>query len=140
MNRIYSLTSEGFTGEVIFEYNEAGLLEKYDISSADLSEDQQIWMLKRLPRELAELDRIIKGTKSAKLTEISRDVTFEMFWNKYNEKERSSKKRTLQKWNRMGKAEQAKAYGYIQKYLNSIAVGVAKKYAETYLNAELWNN
>lgn len=140
MNRVYSLTSEGFSGEVIFEYNEGGLLEKYDISSAQLSEDQQIWMLKRLPRELAELDRIIKGTISAKLTEISQNVTFEMFWNKYNEKERSSKKRTLQKWNRMGKADQAKAYYYIQKYLNSIAVGVAKKYAETYLNAELWNN
>jgi hypothetical protein len=63
-----------------------------------------------------------------------------MFWKKYNDKERSSKKRTLAKWNKMSQVEQTKAYNYIQKYFNSIPNGVETKYAETYLNAELWNN
>jgi hypothetical protein len=140
MTRRFLLTSSAFDGEVVFDYNENGLLEKYDISSASLSESQQVWILKRLPRELAELERVITSTETAKLTEVKQDITFEMFWNRYDEKDRSSKKRALAKWNKMSKAQQAKAYYHIQKYFNSIPVGVAKKYAETYLNAELWNN
>lgn len=140
MNRIFSLSSSAFSGEVLFEFNETGLLEKYDKSGATLSEPQQKWILKSLPRELAELERVIAGTSTAKLTEIVQDITFDMFWNKYDEKDRSSKKRTLSKWNKMSKTQQVKAYFYIPKYFNSIPSGVAKKYAETYLNAELWNN
>ncbi len=136
----YSLTSTAFEGEVIFTFNDAGLLEMFDSSGAQLSEKQQIFMLKELPRELCEVKRVIEGSASAKLTEIKQEVTFDMFWNRYDEKIKSSKKKSLLKWNRMSKTDQAKAFYYISKYEMNIPQGVPKKYAESYLNAELWNN
>lgn len=136
----YSLTSAAFEGEVIFCFNDAGLLESFDSSGAELSEEQQIFMLKKLPRELCEVQRVIGTSPTAKMLEIKQEITFEMFWNRYDEKIRSSKKKSLARWNRFNKSDQAKAYYFIGKYEMSIAQGVAKKYAESYLGAELWNN
>ncbi len=136
----YSLTSTAFEGEVIFTFNDSGLLESFDSSGAELSEKQQVFMLKELPRELCEVKRVLGGSVSAKLTEIKQEVTFEMFWSRYDEKIRSSKKKSLAKWSRMSRSQQSKAFYFISKYEMSILQGVAKKYAESYLNAELWNN
>jgi len=74
------------------------------------------------------------------VTEIDQNITFDKFWNRYDDKLNSSKKKTQVKWNKMPAAEQAKAFRYIGKYFASIPSGTRKKYAETYLNAELWNN
>lgn len=136
----YSLTSTAFEGEVIFTFNDSGLLESFDSSGAELSEKQQLWILRELPRELAEIKRVLGSSTSAALTEIKQEITFAMFWNRYDEKIKSSKKKSLLKWSRMNKTEQAKAFYFISKYEMNIPQGVAKKYAESYLNAELWNN
>lgn len=136
----YSLTSESFTGEVVFVFNDFNLLESFDTAAAQLSEPQQVFLLKSLPRDLAELHNLVTKSISAKITEIPFTITFDLFWNRYNEKLRSSRKKSLAKWNRLSVTDQAKAYYFIAKYENSILPGVPKKYAETYLNAELWNN
>lgn len=136
----YSLTSEHFKGEVIFRFNDEGLLINYDASTAELSEEQLLFLLKRLPRELPEIEKLMKVSSTAKMLKIDESVTFEMFWDRYNEKVRSSKKKAIAKWNRMTQKDRIKAYYFINKYEMSISTGVSKKYAETYLNAELWNN
>lgn len=136
----YSLTSVAFDGEVIFTFNDSGLLESFDISGAELSEKQHLWILKELPRELCEIKRVMGSSVSASMTELKKEITFEMFWQRYNEKIKSSKKKSLAKWNRLSKADRVKAFYFISKYEMSIPNGVAKKYAESYLNAELWNN
>jgi hypothetical protein len=136
----YSLTSDSFTGEVMFVFNDWSLLESFDTTGAQLSETQQVFLLKSLPRDLAELQNLISKSISAKITEIPFTVTFDLFWNRYNEKLRSSRKKSLAKWIRLSATDQAKAYYFIAKYENSIPNGVSKKYAESYLNAELWNN
>ncbi len=136
----YSLTSDAFTGEVIFQFNDAGLLMSYDARGAGLSERQQIFILKELPRELSEIKKVISNSVSAKLTEVSKEITFEMFWNRYDEKTRSSKKTAETVWKRMSVTDRNKAYWFIPKYFSSILPGVPKKYAETYLRKELWNN
>ena len=138
--KLYSLTSTAFDGEVILEFDDAGNLVKYDASQANLSEKQQLWMLRKMPHHLAHISRILGDSATAKLTELRQEITFEMFWNRYDEKLRSSKKRTMAKWNRMTRAAQIAAFNFIGKYENNIPNGVAKKYAESYLNAELWNN
>jgi hypothetical protein len=136
----YQLTSESFSGAIDLFYNDLELLEKYDISNATLSEQQQVWILKYLPRELAEMTKLTASTPTLKLTEVKDDITFEMFWKRYDDKVASSRKRTLKLWNRMPAAERQKAYNYINRYMQSLPPGTRKKYAETYLNAELWNN
>lgn len=137
---VYSLTSVAFEGEVLFTFNDSGLLESFDISGAELSKKQHLWILKELPRELCEIKRVMGSSVSASMTELKKEITFEMFWQRYNEKIKSSKKKSLAKWNRMVKTDRAKAFYFISKYEMNIPNGVAKKYAESYLNAELWNN
>ncbi len=137
----YVLTSDGFTGEVVFEYDDAThLLLSYNIEGAELSETQQVWLLKRLPREMAELKELISSNPNIKFEEVSDAPDFDMFWQKYDDKITSSKKRTEKAWDKMSKSNQLRAYRHIQKYNLSLPPGTRKKYAETYLNAELWNN
>ena len=139
---LYSLTSTAFDGEVLFEFNEAGILQKFDTSAAQLSEQQQLWILKRLPltTSLHDAQKMLGDSKTASFNEIKQNITFEMFWNRYNDKVHSSKTRTSKLWNRLTKSEQVKAFNYIQIYERNIPGNVMKKYAETYLNAKLWNN
>jgi len=135
----FTLTSDKFKGEVLFEFSDL-ILTKYDISGAELSEEQIIYIAKNIPKELAEAIALFSGLDTAKFTEIKQEITFEMFWNKYDDKVNSSRKRTKIKWDKMKINEQLKAFNFIQKYFNSVPFGTRKKYAETYLNAELWNN
>jgi len=135
-----SFTSGAFTGEVILTFNELGFLVSYDALSAQLTPDQQKWFLQKLPCELAEVERVLAGSPTAKLTEISLDITFDMFWSRYNDKVRSSRKKAMLKWIRMSNSDRTKAYHFISKYEMNIPQGVSRKYAETYLNNELWNN
>lgn len=133
-------TSEAFNGEVFLEFGDNGMLSKYDISNATLSIRQQEWFLQRLPTRLEDVKRILENSQTGKLTEVKNEITFEMFWNRYNDKVNSSKRKAETRWNRMTKADQIKAYNFINRYEQNIPAGVRKKYAETYLNTELWNN
>ncbi|MBI9055490.1 MAG: hypothetical protein JEY96_16830 [Bacteroidales bacterium] len=137
---IFHLTSDNFEGFVEFEFNKDGYLTRYDTENATMSKEHLVFLLKRFPRHIDQAEELMSKSDTATFTEIVSEVTFEMFWNKYNEKVNSSRKRALQKWNRMSKSDRIKAYQYINKYFMSIPYGTRKKYAETYLNAELWNN
>lgn len=132
----YILISKSYTGEIIFIFVE-GILAMFDIRGAELNEQQRTWILEHLPRDEKALE--LYNSKFT-ITAVDQAVSFEQFWNKYDDKEHSSKKRTLAKWNKMPASEQVKAYNYIKNYNRTILPGCAKKYAETYLNAEMWNN
>lgn len=138
--KTYLLTSPKWPGEIEVVYNDLNLMVSIDISRADLAEKQQIYFLRDLPREMAELMKLKEKSPTLVITEVEQEVTFEMFWNKYDEKIRSSRKRTERAWNRMSKTNQVKAYRFIEKYKMNLLPGTNSKYAETYLNAELWNN
>ncbi|MEI6683448.1 MAG: hypothetical protein WCO44_12500 [Bacteroidota bacterium] len=134
---VFHLTSLAFNGFVEFIFNDIGLLDRYEIH-ADLTETQQIYILKHLPREISEINKF--KSETATITEVNQDITFDQFWNRYDEKIRSSKKKTMARWNKMSQGEQNRAYRFISKYESHILPGTAKKYAETYLTAELWAN
>ena len=136
--RTFILTSTAFEGEVLFEFNDNGALQKNDLTGAILSLKQQEFLLQNLPLKIYNLEELIKKSNAAKLTELF--VTFDMFWNKYNDKINSSKKKAKVLWDKKNKSQQNKAYYYINNYFASIPSGVRKKYAETYLGSELWNN
>jgi hypothetical protein len=134
----YSLTSSKFTGEVLFTYNPDQLLIKFDIK-ADMTRDQIIWLLKWIPGNYNALLDWKKKYDHLSLVEFIETVTFEMFWDAYDDKVRSSKKKALKIWVKLATGDQVKAYNYIKTY-NRNRGTAEKKYAETYLNAELWNN
>lgn len=138
--KTYTFTAASFEGEVIFEFDDNGMLVRYDASNARMSAEQQLFLLRKMPTNLADVQRTISNSPTAKLIEIVQDITFDQFWNRYDEKIRSSKKRAIKVWDRLSKTDRLKAYRFITKYEQTLYPGTAKKYAETYLNAELWNN
>lgn len=73
------------------------------------------------------------------VVELETQITFDMFWNSYNDKLRSSKKRSEKLWQKLDEANQVKAFYFIKTY-NRNRGNAEKKYCETYLSAELWNN
>lgn len=133
----YILSSEIFKGDVIITVEGDRL--QADFTSSSVSVDQQRYILKRMSEGIkAMLEHFNTPPTDCKMVKMV--VDFEMFWNKYDDKIASSKKRAKAKWDKMSESERTGAYNYIQKYYNSIPYGTRKKYAETYLNAELWNN
>jgi hypothetical protein len=136
----YSLTSQAFTGEVIFVFNDFNLLESFDTSGAQLSEKQQIFILRELPRELSEMQKVLGNSNSAKLTEVSVDITFETFWKRYRAPLNSKKKLAENCWKRLSQARRNLAYNFIPIYESRMEPGVSKLYAETYLNSGPWIN
>ena len=136
----YFLTSPEFEGEIVLEYNDEGMLLKLDIR-ATLTTGQRSWFVNNLPPSLDKLQALLKSSGSkSRLEEVTFEPRFEDFWTRYDDRTLSSRKRSLAKWNRMSKSEQLKAYRYISRYFAEIPYGTRKKFSETYLNSELWNN
>jgi len=138
MNKMYVFTADSFEGEVIFEFSDSNILVCYDLKAAKLNAEQQFFILQNLPKQPADLPLLVQKTRSGKIEEMV--IDFEKFWQRYNDTINSSKKKTGIKWNNMKPGEQMKAFNYIGRYFASIPSGTRKKYAETYLNSELWNN
>lgn len=136
----YSITSSHFTGEVVLTFSEGGCLLDMDFSGSRMSEQQQTWLLRNMPVAEEAMKLAVNSAPSLRLQEIPDTVTFEAFWNAYDDKIASSKRRCLVKWDKMTPTEQVRAYRYIGTYFRNLPAGTRKKYAETYLNAELWNN
>ena len=134
---IYQITSPSWQGYIELEYNELGYMRRVDLGNAELSEQQQQWFLNRMPRELAELKRVIEGT-TATLTEIKKEISFREMWDKYNYK--TGRKEAETKWNKMPKSEQIKAYDFVTKYLAKKLDNIPQLYLASYLNKERWND
>ena len=137
--KTFFLTSSQFSGEIEFVYCPEGYLVFFEYR-AQMTEDQRAWLLGNLPRHRNALLQLKAKSKTIILTEVKREVTFDAFWDKYDHKATSSKKKALAKWDRMPASEKVKAFNYISRYFAGIPAGVHKKNAETYLNSELWNN
>lgn len=139
MTKYYVSSQASFGGYVEFIFNASGTLVFFSALEAKLDEEQLKWFA-NISAVHSEFIETIKAVPKLKLQQITTEVTFDMMWNRYDDKLSSSKKRAQIKWERMSKAEQLKAYNYVYTYVGSLAAGIRKKYLETYLNSELWNN
>ena len=133
----YLLTFPGIEGEIEFVYDDGEILQCVTFSG-NLPIDMRGAILRTAPTTPERLQSI--NWKTGVVTPIEAMVTFEMFWDRYNDKARSSKVKTERVWNKMPEGERTKAYRYINRYKCSIPQGVCMKYATTYLNDQLWNN
>ena len=131
------LTIPRFEGEVVFTYDDGDSLHGIAFEGA-FPDPVKSTILRSYPVRPEDLQRT-KG-RTGILTEEEERVTFEMFWNRYNDKARSSRVKTQRVWERMPEGERVKAYRYINRYKSSIPQGVCMKYATTYLNDQMWNN
>jgi hypothetical protein len=136
----YAITSSAFTGEVLLTFYDTSDLQSFTFEGCNCSAVQQKWLLEHLPKNEADLFRLQHVATNLTITELPSDITFDDFWNRYDDKYNSSKKRTLAKWNKMSDTDRCRAFRYISTYFRNLPQNTRKKYAETYLNAELWNN
>lgn len=136
--RVFEVSSEKYNGVVVYKFGDDDQFVGVDYSGADINVGQAHWIMTHLPAN-AQSMKCFPGT-SAKVVEIVENIDFKMFWDRYNDKARSSRVKTERLWKRMPKSEQIRAYHFIPKYFGSIPGGIMKKYATTYLNDKLWDN
>lgn len=134
--RVFEITSTKYVGRVTIKFNNQDCFAGIDFSEADVTVGQVQWFLKRIPANSHAMGIFPEGM----VTEVLESIDFNAFWNRYDDKARSSRIKTERVWNRMSRAEQVKAFNFVPKYFRSIPGGVMKKYATTYLNDQLWNN
>ena len=139
MTRKFHVTSDLLVQGVIFSFDKkSGLFVSVEIKD-NLTLSQTDFILQRLKAHVDLFLAWAKTVNTITVVEIDQAVTFEMFWLHYDDKIRSSKKRSEKLWTKLPAHEQVKAYYYIPTY-NRNRGTAEKKYCETYLNAELWNN
>lgn len=139
MNTIYALTSSKFPGAVELEYDPDGYLIRY-INRAEMTTEQLRYFLSRFPITFGDLEKVKGGSKTLRISKIEKEVSFDEFWDKYDHKAVSSKKKSRAAWDRLTRTDQALAFSYISRYFAYLPGGVSKKYAETYLNSYIWRN
>ncbi len=138
----YLLTTTNSPDGFIYSYTKEGLFAGLEIKQLNLKFNQRQLLIQQLFIQEAEFlawAKAFVGKAGNELVQLSDDITFEMFWAKYNDKIRSSRKRSFNIWNKLPTQERVKAFYYIDTY-NRNRGNAEKKYCETYLNAELWNN
>lgn len=102
------------------------------------------WIFSHLPINenalVMEHIKIFDG-KKAHILFVPDQITFEMFWKKY-QNTMGNKKRAQKIWDLMPQTEQLAAYGFIEQYNNYLRQNpnLTKAYPDTYLYQERWKN
>lgn len=140
--RQFVYSSTHLVGEVLLGYSENDLLVFFDLSKAQLTEAQHESLIRNFPLTLEALVALVaKDKENRKIVEVVQEVSFETFWEAYDHKALSHKKKSVAIWNKLSMAERIKAYQHLNKYFYQIKLAnTPKMYANTYLNSELWNN
>ena len=136
--RTYTFTSPAFEGELIFGYNQHGVMVMYQVE-AELKPEQLSHLVNNLPVYEEKLQEMVNASKKgaeARLVEV--DLSFDRFWNDYNHKV-GNKGRAERLWSALSKHTKLRVLEHIPRYDRQLAVSkIAKCYPETYLNQERW--
>lgn len=129
----YQLTSPKFTGVICFEFAENGYLSGLTID-AELSNVQHAHLLQNTPLKIQQLGLLKERFKTATITEVPEDLSFNRFWQEYDYK-KGKKVQTQNTWERLSKADKVKALTFIKTLKNQKRLdGTAMPYPNTYLN------
>ncbi len=139
--RRYSLFSNKLQSDITFKYGANGVLIGFEFADdKELTTAQLEEFVNNLPWSYQTLKAHCAKWK-LKLTELVPDLSFTAFWNRYNYKDGGSKKKAEAAWNRMPESKRAKAMAFIPKYEERLRTQrVAKMYATTYLNSEIFED
>lgn len=137
----YLIEFKKSAASALLEYNDQGYLIKYELEPGAFEKAQFEYFLSRFPRNIDFLNKWkTEGPAGTKVKLVEEDLSFEAFYDAYANK--VSKKATAEKiWNKMPDSERVKAIKYIQVYDQRLRqTSINKKYPETYLNHQEWNN
>lgn len=135
----YHITTPNAEQGVIFTYEqETKTLVGIEIREV-LAEDKVLGIFQKMILKEDQFLSHWKKYNGVTITEIVANITFNLFWEKYDDKTRSSKKRSDKLWSKLSEEDRMGAYFFIDTY-NRNRGSAEKKYCETYLNAEQWKN
>ena len=136
--RRFNLTSSKFDGEVELIYGADETISVIDMSKAKMDGETKRQFKNAVAADVKSIGE--KFTKETTIVEKDFEVTFEMFWTKYDHK--INRKRCEQLWAKMSKAEQVKAYYGIDAYNEFLRKTEWRKKAdpEKYLRSQYWEN
>ena len=90
--RVFEVTSKKYSGAVVYKFGDDDQFVGVDFSGSDVTVGQAHWIMEHLPANAGSMAHF-PGT-SYKVVEVSSMVDFQMFWNRYNDKARSSRVKT----------------------------------------------
>lgn len=132
MIKYYQFHSKSLGTIVTVGYDD-GILKSMEAQEPQVDTDG-LWSL--FKREAQFLEEAAK--KGVKVTPLKREITFDMFWDRYAYKI-SGKPEAQKAWNKLSRADQAAAYDHIPVYEGQLKLNpVAKLYGSSYLNAKRW--
>lgn len=137
--RRFLITSPHYSGQAEIVYNTDGTLCRIDLTETDMQPSVVKGFKNRVPAIVEELAEAFTGTQ-VKIIEADIEVSFDMFWKKYNKK--INKARCIILFTKMDKGMQLLAYMGIpayDKYLKKESWR-NKADAETYLRNRYWEN
>lgn len=139
--KTYEYFSIGFGGNVQVTYKD-GVIHKVELADTKL----EVINSTNSPEAVAkcyffiyEIGFLAATQGKLKVKEITREVTFDMFWDAYNYKAVGGKVEAQRAWNKLSKINQLMAFDYIKQYDGQVKLNnVAKLYGARYLNAQRW--
>ena len=132
----YILTSVHYVGTVQFNYDNAGLMVFYSVLDAQLNESQLVGLLRKLPREEQDLQKL-NETQYFTVKKVSEDLSFDNFWREYDKKIHPHRCEPF--WNKLSDVKRLaalKSVGPYNAYLDR--TGVAKANPENFLKKEYY--
>lgn len=135
--RRFLITSTKYTGQAEVIYNAADVLCKIDCSDTDMNATTIRHFKAAVGAEIASIGQLLPNCV---IVEAAYEITFDMFWKKYNKK--INRARCIPLWDKMNKTMQVLAFFGIEpydKYLKATGFR-GKADAETYLRNKYWEN
>ena len=141
----YTVKSKNTKNVWEFKYDLKGNLKAFNILDGALSETQIVWLFVRGKFPVKETDIkenwIPNLKKNFEITIGEMDLSFDAFWNEYDNKV-GKRKMAENIWNRLSKAEKILVMLSIPRFKNYLKYYPAQQmmYATTYLNQEAYKN
>lgn len=134
----FLITSPKFSGQAEIFYNASGVLCKIDCSDTNM-DAATVFHFKNAVGPTVT-DMATRFSKDAVIVEAEYEVSFDMFWKKYNEKR--NKKRCIILWSKLNKVQQVQALFGVDAYFKYLKKEGWRNKADpdTYLRGEYWEN
>ena len=133
----YLIQFSRFNADILMEYDQDGILKQMNCEFGIATPDVVAAFFKNFPWNQLHIEHY-KKYPNTKVKELEQDLTFENFWNVYNNK-LDKKSRVEAIWKTLTNVQRAKALAYIPSYeTHLITNNITKKYPSTYLNSRIW--
>lgn len=124
------------TGQITFKFDVNGDLVLFKYEGNPLTEKQRKWLYPRIPIQEKSMS-MWSAIPEFTVTKGEPDLSFDNFWNAYNNKAKKIKAEQL--WNRLSNDDKFNAIAFIKRYDNWLRQkGTAKALPDTYISQKRW--